>query len=866
MFRRNKTQAIPAAQPVVRTEPPRIPDHEVLRCIGRGSYGEVWLARSVTGAMRAVKVVRREDFELDRTFEREFEGIRKYEPVSRNCASLVQVLHVGRNDEEGFYYYVMELGDDREKGTDVNPWEYEPRTMGTDRNTRRRLSIGECIEHGIALAEGLTHLHENGLAHRDIKPSNIIFVNGRAKLADIGLVAAAGQQTFVGTEGFVPPEGPGTALADIYSLGMVLYEMSTGNDRLQFPEWPADLGDEDSKHAFRALNDVICKACAPAAKKRHPNAKALVHALRSVRRRRSTGMRVVRRLITVPLYSAVLAFGLVTWKHHGRIPWPPGRFHEMPDEDILTGRVKVDSIPSGADVIWQGDVKGQTPCTVRLPEGTHVLTLRRAQYRPAELTVTSLRAGDEVSPEPVTLSFDDPPRPGALWKNHLGMNFEPAGADSHKSRLPVAYDDFKSVAGPYYEGSVRRAQFPGGTELSVSLVTMDEARRFCTELTALEQSLGFLTSDLCYRPEPMEVNLAGSTPVDKKQSAFRLVVERYATLTIETTPPGALVYGPGVEALGSTPWTRQVVPGDYHFDLRLDGYLQAEAEGSLKSGEVRTAPVVLRESLLAVFGRPWKNSLGMPFVPLGNDLLVCAWETRLRDWKAYAAAKGQPDGIIDTNNDQKDDLGREDNHPAVMISRDQANAFCQWLTEKERAEGLLDTGKEVRLLTDEEWSRAAGIEERRPTPAERDGKQDGIYPWEPDFLYPPRHPADGAPLANLGDLRWAKTPQGLNPDTLKALETMKFDDGYPFTSPVGIFPPNRLGIYDLAGNAAEFVADNYGGTAKGSATKAVIRGGSWATSVTLTRELNTSFRGVVNPDARESNYGFRIAVARVPAG
>ena len=83
----------------IRPAAPRIPDHEVLRCIGKGSYGEVWLARAVTGTLRAVKVVRREDFELDRTFEREFEGIMKFEPVSRDHPGLVHVLHVGRNDE-----------------------------------------------------------------------------------------------------------------------------------------------------------------------------------------------------------------------------------------------------------------------------------------------------------------------------------------------------------------------------------------------------------------------------------------------------------------------------------------------------------------------------------------------------------------------------------------------------------------------------------------------------------------------------------------------------------------------------------------------------------------------------------------------
>src|SRR5690606_27129506 len=229
----------------------------MLRCIGKGSYGEVWLARSVTGAMRAVKVVRREDFELDRTFEREFEGIRKFEPVSRNHPGLVHVLHVGRNDDEGVYYYVMELGDDRESGSRINPQEYEPRTLGADRRMHRRLPVRECLEHGAHIAEALAHMHDHGLTHRDIKPSNIIFVDGQAKLADIGLVATAGQRTFVGTEGFVPPEGPGSTSADVYSLGMVLYELSTGNDRMQFPEVPSRMSESESRAQWRALNDII---------------------------------------------------------------------------------------------------------------------------------------------------------------------------------------------------------------------------------------------------------------------------------------------------------------------------------------------------------------------------------------------------------------------------------------------------------------------------------------------------------------------------------------------------------------------------------------------------------------------------------
>ncbi|MFT4176223.1 MAG: protein kinase, partial [Luteolibacter sp.] len=245
---------------------PRIPDHEVLRKIGGGAYGEVWLARGVTGALRAVKVVWREDFEDERSFEREFQGILKFEPISRDHPGLVNILHVGRSpDGESFYYYVMELGDDMTAGQDINPIEYEPRTLRADHKQTHghRWDTNECLDVGLRLAEALGHLHEKGLTHRDIKPANIIFVNGRAKLADIGLVAPRGQRTFVGTEGFVPPEGPGSEQADVYSLGKVLYEIATGKDRLDFPTLPEDLPEGPERKRWVELNKIICEICDP---------------------------------------------------------------------------------------------------------------------------------------------------------------------------------------------------------------------------------------------------------------------------------------------------------------------------------------------------------------------------------------------------------------------------------------------------------------------------------------------------------------------------------------------------------------------------------------------------------------------------
>ena len=86
----------------------------MLRRIGAGSYGAVWLARSALGTLRAVKIVRRAAFDDDRPYEREFTGIQKSEPLSRTHEGFVDLLQVGRNDAEGWFSYVMELADPAE--------------------------------------------------------------------------------------------------------------------------------------------------------------------------------------------------------------------------------------------------------------------------------------------------------------------------------------------------------------------------------------------------------------------------------------------------------------------------------------------------------------------------------------------------------------------------------------------------------------------------------------------------------------------------------------------------------------------------------------------------------------------------------
>ncbi len=296
---------------------PNIPDYDLIRVVGKGAYGDVWLARGITGVYRAVKVVWRDRFQEPQPFEREFRGLRDFARVPNNERRQLALLHVGRNEQAGYFYYVMELADDVLAGQRIDPERYEPLTLKRYLAQKNRLRVAEVVDYAVEITQALAELHAHGLVHRDIKPSNLVLVNGQPKLADIGLVAAVNATSVVGTEGFMPPEGPGTPSSDVYSLGKVLYELATNLDRKEFPRLPEDLLTLEDAPQLMELNEVIVRACDPSPKRRYPDADTMLHELRllqegrSLRRMRMTerGLARARRIATTFLIVAGIGFG-----------------------------------------------------------------------------------------------------------------------------------------------------------------------------------------------------------------------------------------------------------------------------------------------------------------------------------------------------------------------------------------------------------------------------------------------------------------------------------------------------------------------------------------------------------------------------
>ena len=845
---------------------PAIPDHEVLRKIGGGAYGEVWLARGVTGALRAVKVVWREDFEDERTFEREFEGILKFEPISRDHPALVNILHVGRSpDGVSFYYYVMEIGDDMTSGQDINPIEYEPRTLRADNHQGSQWDTHECIDVGLRLAEALDHLHERGLAHRDVKPSNVIFVNGRAKLADIGLVAVRGQRTFVGTEGFVPPEGPGSAQADVYSLGKVLYEIATGKDRLAFPELPDVMPAGADRKRWLELNRIICDICEPRISKRKiATATDLADALRRLqrgKRRRLSGL-------AVWMTSLVLAgfVGLLSWQMVKDSEWLR-QIHPAPQPipqpaPPQTGMLRVVSAPEGAEVhdargAWVGMTNtGLLPATVG---ETYFFRIKRSGYR---LFTLQGKVPTTVVSEPLVLfaSLENfsPPQPGEKWNDHLGNAYQPVD-NTHVAANFVT----RALWSQFAEATKRpphAVEFigtsPNGRPVEIALTSPSEASAFCEWFQDGALKAGFLTEDNEVLPQwESSFENPGLSETARRDALkpFRVQIRpiNYGQIHLTTDPPGVEVYiNPTTDptnrgSAGSADASLlipKVKPGAWQLYLVREGYKPLTLDLTVGEGENVSQRVTLEKSKGAVFGKPWENGIGMRFAPLDQDLLVSIWETRIRDYEKFGkdSDRTAPHAAY---------FRQAADHPVVNVSREDAQAFCEWLTERERKDERIAQTHHYRLPTDLEWSMMAGLREQEGiSPGWRDGHKPRTYPW--GVAWPPP-----AKIGNFADITADRDGSVPSDRTIPG-----YDDGFPFTAPVGSFPANSYGLFDLSGNVQEWVEDDY--SKLGKPRLGVLRGGCWITG--QSENLLAGSRNAVPPNFQDAIYGFRVVLAKVP--
>ncbi len=826
MLRGHRLCKIATIPDQVSAQVPIIPDHELLRVIGRGAYGEIWLARTATGALRAVKIVYRSTFESERAFLREFEGMSAFEPISRGHAGFIDILHVGRTNE--YLYYSMELADDHLAGREIDIVSYEPRTLKSDLARQKRLSADESIRLGISLTEALEALHTRGLSHRDIKPSNIIFTEGVPKLADIGLVAASGQQSFVGTEGYVPPEGPGTPQADVYSLGKLLYETCTGKDRLDFPEIDSQLSQRPDREQLLQLNNVLVKACANDPKKRYDSAAEMHRDLATLERGERPRKSRTKVLLAAMAILAIAVAGVWFWQQR-----------EQPNLDLhLLTTIRTE--PTGALVVL-GDHAQKSPATFAdLEARKYNLRIMSPGYEPVE---SAIDLGGKRSFDPPAFRLVRSKGALEIQSDPPGAQFSIRSADGQFSRegttpqsivdLPTGKYSLVAHRGDWEmrdEVEVQRGDRTSKSFAFVSATTNITSEPSGAEIFVDGKSRGRtpLRLELPARSHDLTAHLEGwpneqqKIEIDPKQENAAQFVFANGSVKITSAPGGATVTTSGKE-LGQTPLViEEVKPGDVTYELRLGGYKSTSVSGKVEPQQQVFLAARLEKSVGPEPGQPFTNSLGMKFIPV-SGVRMSIWETRVQDYEAFCYATSR--------HCEPADFAQAPTHPVVKVNWFDAMAFCKWLTEKERDENLIEDRQSYRLPTDREWSMAVGLaNESGATPQARDGKIKNEFPWGKQWPPP-------AGSGNYGTSQRRGT-----------------------TMPVGSFKANSLGLYDLGGNVWEWCADTYKGGSSGTGRDwGVLRGGSWATTNRL--EMQSSYRNVVDRNERDVIYGFRCVLA-----
>ena len=251
-------------------------DWRLVREIGRGAYGVVYVAENGNGERAAVKVCRRDDIG-EECYARELRGAKLY----RSIPPQDELVHMRELVEKPWgFYTIMDLADDEfgEESSEVAS--YRPKTLAKVIDGEKALPLKECVTLGISLAKGLVALQRHHLLHRDIKPGNVIYVKGRPVLSDPGLIVEGSEAVSqVGTPSYAPPEGFTNDTGDIYSLGLTLKAASFGRRIEDLNKGPAIEADTGAKF-FPAWWHILNKATDENPRQRYQSAKALLKELK----------------------------------------------------------------------------------------------------------------------------------------------------------------------------------------------------------------------------------------------------------------------------------------------------------------------------------------------------------------------------------------------------------------------------------------------------------------------------------------------------------------------------------------------------------------------------------------------------------
>src|SRR5919108_4026993 len=194
--------------------------YRIVRKLGAGGMANVYLAEDEDLGRRVAIKILNDRYANDEAF------IERFRREAKSAAGLSHpniVSIYDRGEAEGTYYIAMEV--------------IEGRSLKELIMTRGPLPIAHAIAHARQILDALRFAHRHGIIHRDIKPHNVLIGDARLKVTDFGIARHGPSQmteagSIMGTAQYLSPEqargAPVTAASDLYSVGIVLYEMLTG--------------------------------------------------------------------------------------------------------------------------------------------------------------------------------------------------------------------------------------------------------------------------------------------------------------------------------------------------------------------------------------------------------------------------------------------------------------------------------------------------------------------------------------------------------------------------------------------------------------------------------------------------------------
>ena len=248
----------PSSAGVTRVSPPAptVPGYELVELLGRGGMGEVWRARQVSLSRSVAVKILPDKFAKDREFVARFEK-EATALAALSHPNIVQIIDRGQAGEH--YFFAMEL---------VEGVTLRELLSGS------KLTVRDSLRIAVQVARAIDYAHEKHIVHRDLKPENILVdPRGHVKIADFGLagmkdselnISLTATAVAMGTVNYMAPEQRRDAKnvdhrADLYSLGVMIYEMVTG----ELPIGRFKLPSEKQPALDKTIDDLVVRLLEP---------------------------------------------------------------------------------------------------------------------------------------------------------------------------------------------------------------------------------------------------------------------------------------------------------------------------------------------------------------------------------------------------------------------------------------------------------------------------------------------------------------------------------------------------------------------------------------------------------------------------